>query len=73
MEANPRLARFTVIFDREGYSPELFKRLWDLRIAVITYRKFAEDQWNLEEFEQRPVRLVNGEEVEMALAERGCA
>lgn len=71
LEANPRLARFTVIFDREGYSPELFKRLWALRIAVITYRKFVEEQWALEEFVVRKVRLVNGEEVEMALAERG--
>lgn len=71
LEANPRLARFTIIFDREGYSPDLFKRLWALRIAVITYRKFAEDLWNLEEFVVCQVRLVNGEEVDMALAERG--
>ena len=71
LEANPRLARFTMIFDREGYSPELFKRLWALRIAVITYRKFVEDQWALEEFVVREVRLVNGEEVKMAFAERG--
>jgi hypothetical protein len=71
LEANPLLARLTIIFDREGYSPELFKRLWALRIAVITYRKFAEDLWSPEEFVVSKVRLVNGEEVEMALAERG--
>jgi hypothetical protein len=71
LEANPLLARLMIIFDREGYSPELFKRLWALRIAVITYRKFAEDLWRTEEFVVRKVRLVNGEEVEMALAERG--
>jgi hypothetical protein len=49
----------------------MFKRLWELRIAVITYRKFAKDLWNPEEFVLRKVRLVNGEEVEMELAERG--
>ena len=27
---------FTVVFDREGYSPELFQRLWTKRIAVLT-------------------------------------
>jgi len=71
LEANPLLARLMIVFDREGYSPELFKRLWALRIAVITYRKFAEDLWSTQEFVVRKVRLVNGEEVEMALAERG--
>jgi hypothetical protein len=71
LEANPRRARFTVIFDREGYSPEGFSRLWELRIAVITYRKFAQDLWDPQEFVVRKVGLVNGEEVEMALAERG--
>lgn len=71
LEANLLLARFVVIFDREGFSPELFKRLWALRIAVITYRKFTEDLWNSEEFILRKVRLVNGEEVEQWLAERG--
>jgi hypothetical protein len=71
LEANPRLARWAIIFDREGYSPELFERLWQQRIAVITYRKFADDPWNPEEFVVRKVRLANGQEVEMALAERG--
>jgi hypothetical protein len=66
--------RFTIIFDREGYSPELFERLWRLfRVAVITYRKFTkeEDNWSLEEFMLRTVKLVNGEEVQLWLAERG--
>ena len=71
LEANPRLARWTVIFDREGYSPELFEQMWQQRIAVITYRKFATELWSPEEFTVRSVRLANGEEVQMALAERG--
>ena len=31
---------FTVVFDREGYSPELFQSLWQKRIAILTYHKF---------------------------------
>ncbi len=40
-------------------------------MAVITYRKFAEDLWPVEEFSTHPVGLVNGEQVTMLLAERG--
>lgn len=69
--AQPRLARFTLIFDRAGYSPAFFARMWALGIAVITYHKFPEGQWAPEEFGVRQVRLINGEEVELALAERG--
>jgi hypothetical protein len=71
LEANRYLARFTLIFDRAGYSPEFFKERWKQRIAVITYHKFPEGQWADEEFIRRKVRLVNGEEVELDLAERG--
>jgi len=71
LEANPRRARFTVVFDRAGYSPEAFSRLWAQRIAVTTYHKFPEGPWGEEEFVVQRVRLVNGEEVELALAERG--
>jgi hypothetical protein len=32
--------RFTIIFDREGYEPAFFAKLWEqYRVAVITYRK----------------------------------
>jgi hypothetical protein len=64
-------ARFTLIFDRAGYSPEFFARQWEQRIAVITYHKFPEEPWAAHEFNRRKVRLVNGEEVELDLAERG--
>jgi hypothetical protein len=33
---------FTVVLDREGYSPELFQRLWKKRIAVLTYHKVSQ-------------------------------
>lgn len=71
LEANRYLARFTMIFDRAGYSPEFFAQQWKQRIAVITYHKFAQGQWAAEEFSPRQVRLLSGEEVELALAERG--
>lgn len=71
LAANPRLARLTLIFDRAGYSPGFFVRMWVLRVAVITYHKFPEGQWSDEEFATRKLRLINGEEVELPLAERG--
>ena len=34
--ATPLLPRFTLLFDREGYSPELFAWLWSVhRIAIL--------------------------------------
>ena len=71
LEADPLLSRFTVIFDRAGYSPDKIADLKAQRIAIITYHKFPEGQWAVEEFAPRRVRLVSGEEVEMELAERG--
>jgi len=38
---------FTIVFDREAYSPEFFDLLWrKYRIAIITYRKNVKDQWD---------------------------
>lgn len=64
-------ARFTLVCDRAVYSPEFMKRQWAQRIAVITYHKFPGEPWPAAEFTVRPVRLVNGETVELSLAERG--
>ncbi len=63
--------KFTLVFDREGYSPALMLRLRNKQIACITYHKFPGDRWSAEEFTKRHVQLVTGEVVEMALAERG--
>jgi hypothetical protein len=71
LKADPWRARFTLIFDRAGYSPDFFQRRWAQRLAVITYHKFPEGEWPAEEFTVRKVRLVSGQEVELALAERG--
>jgi hypothetical protein len=73
LEANPWLHRFVIVFDREGYSPELFKKLLQQRIAVISYAKRCKstEDWPGEEFTQRKVKLINGEEVTFQMAERG--
>lgn len=62
---------FTLVFDREGYSPDLFHFLWQKRIAVLTYHKFPQDPWPEEEFLAYNVTLCSGETVTMKLAERG--
>jgi len=72
IEANSRLCRFTMVFDREGYSPHLFKQLWEeYHIACITYHKFPKTTWDKEAFTPYRVEMPNGEIVEMLLAERG--
>ena len=67
----PRANWFTIVFDREGYSPELFEQMRKKRIAILTYHKFPRDDWRSEEFAPHSVELVGGETVVMQLAERG--
>lgn len=71
LEANPLLHRFTMVFDREGYSPNLMSRMWQKRVACLTYRKRPGDDWPQEEFSAYEVKLVGGEVTTMRLAERG--
>ena len=72
LEADPLRHRFTVIFDREGYSPDLFARLENKhRIAILTYHKHPGEDWLESEFSDTAVTLVNGEQVSLSLAERG--
>jgi hypothetical protein len=70
MDADPQVPRFTVIFDREGYSPDLFEQLWERRIAVITYHRYPKENWSAEEFREETVELVRGVKVKLQLAER---
>jgi len=62
---------FTLVYDREGYSPELFAQMKKKRIAILTYRKFPQEDWRKEEFQLHSVELAGGETVTMQLAERG--
>lgn len=71
LAADPLRCRFTLVFDREGYSPDFFLAMKAQRIAVLTYHKFPGPDWPAREFVAREVTLGHGERVGMALAERG--
>jgi hypothetical protein len=72
LEADRYRARFVILFDREGYSPEFFQEMWQThRIACITYHKYPKDDWPASEFAEVETTLPNGERVELQLAERG--
>jgi hypothetical protein len=62
---------FTMVFDREGYSPDLFEQMQEKRIAILTYHKFPQDDWRREEFATSSVQRAGGETVTVQLAERG--
>ncbi len=71
LSADPLRHRFTLIFDREGYSPQLFARLKAQRIAILTYHKYPAQQWAREEFSEQILIHPNGETSAVQLAERG--
>jgi len=72
LKADRYRSRFLIIFDREGYSPSFFRRMWEEhRIACITYHKFPKEDWPTSEFSEVTVTMPNGEVVTMKLAERG--
>ncbi len=69
---DPLLSRFTMVFDREGYSPVFFKEMWDEhRIACQTYNKYPKADWPTDEFDEAEVTMPQGHRVTMKLAERG--
>ena len=71
LDDDPSLHRFTVVFDREGYSPAFLAAMKKKRIACLTYHKHAGEDWPKEEFSRTLVRLASGQETTMQLAERG--
>ena len=72
LSADPYLHRFVIVFDREGYSPDFFKYLWDEhRIGCLTYKKNCTHIWAEEEFNTVKTTTATGEPVEMKLAGRG--
>jgi microcompartment protein CcmL/EutN len=67
---DPELPRFTLTFDREGYSPKAFKNYWEKdRIAVLTYNKNVKDKWPESEFHKYTIP-IDDNDVKMELAER---
>jgi len=74
MTADPRCRRFTVIFDREGYSPDLFLELQQQRIAALTYHRYPDGaDWRAEEFQEQAVKLVSGQTVRIEAGRAGNA
>jgi len=71
LDADRLLHRFTMVFDREGYSPDFFATMKKRRIACLTYHKYPGEDWPKEEFFPTDVRLASGERTIMQLAERG--
>lgn len=60
----------TLIFDREGYHPSFFKKLWDdYHIAVITYRKNVPDKWDESSFKDTVVTVL-GQNATMHICEQ---
>jgi hypothetical protein len=70
LAADPKLDKFIVVFDREGYSPEVLKRLKERRIGALTYHKHPGPDWPEPEFALRTVKLAYGQQEELKLAER---
>ena len=61
--------RVTVVFDREGWSPDRFARWQDLSFDVLTYRKGEQSRWQ-ERFFGEVTGTVEGRKVTYQLAER---
>jgi len=61
---------YTLVFDRESYSPAFFATLWVLyRVSVITYNKNVKDKWAEAEFEEIELDTDSGK-VKMKLKEK---
>jgi len=71
LQADPLRHRFTLVFDREGYSPDWLRRMKDRRIACLTYHQYPGADGSVEEFRSHTVILASGHVVAMMLAERG--
>lgn len=63
--------KFTLVFDREGYSPEFMARMKARQVAVLTYHKYPGDDWLETEFSEHRLTLPTGEVTQVKLAERG--
>lgn len=72
LREHPCRCRFTLVFDREGYSPEFFDQMWrQHRIACISYHKHPGAPWPREWFSECSFALPSGEMLTLPLAEMG--
>jgi hypothetical protein len=63
--------KFTLVFDREGYSPELMMRMKARQVAILTYHKYPGVDWEESEFREQILILPTGATTVVKLAERG--
>jgi hypothetical protein len=70
LDADPKLHRFVIVFDRECSNYKLLSELWEMRIGAITYRKNVKDKWPTEDFKQETVPVIGGDRSTMMLALR---
>jgi hypothetical protein len=63
--------KFTLVFDREGYSPNLMARMKAKQVAVLTYHKYPGDDWLETGFSEHSLTLPTGETTPVKLAEWG--
>lgn len=71
LAATPYLHRFTLVFDREGYSPDLFLELKKMRVACLSYHKHPGLDWPDDEFREQQVDILERGPTVIKLAERG--
>ena len=57
LAADPLRHRFILVFDLEGYSPDLFQRPKNQRIAILCYHKHPGPDWAADEFRPTVVTL----------------
>lgn len=70
LAADPTLDKFIVVFDREGYSPDLLQWLKERRIGCLTYHKHPGPDWPAAEFQIVNLKRLHGQEEAVKLAER---
>lgn len=71
LAADPLRHRFTLVFDREGYSPDWLRRMKEQRVACLTYHKYPGTDWPVDEFRAHAVTPPTGQIITLQLAERG--
>ena len=63
---------FTLVFDREAYSPEFFAEMKQQHIAILTYHKFPDEKWPAEEFSDCRVEHTKESRFAISLGSRRC-
>ena len=72
LDQDPYLCRFVLVFDREGYSPAFFRKMWrNHRVGCLTYHKHPGEAWPPQWFSEHEVTMPGGEVIKMQLCEMG--